>query len=85
MLFFQDRTIAYSGTNGTSIVGNSSSTFDGAVYFPTTALSYVGNSSSSGYTFLVGDTITVVGNSTVGDNYSGLSNGSPIQSATLYE
>lgn len=84
MLFFQDRSIAYSSSNGSSIIGNSSSTFDGAVYFPTTALSYVGNSSSSGYTFLVGDMITIVGNSTVGDNYSALTGGSPIQSATVY-
>jgi hypothetical protein len=85
MLFFQDRSIAYSSSNGSSIVGNSSSTFDGAVYFPTTALSYVGNSSSSGYTFLVGDTITIVGNSVLNDNYNALTNGAPIQSETLYD
>lgn len=85
MLFFQDRSIAYSSSNGSTIEGNSSSTFDGAVYFPDTALSYVGNSSSSGYTFLVADTITIVGNSEIGDNYNPLTNGSPIQSATIYD
>jgi len=85
MLFFQDRSIAYSSSNGSTIKGNSSSTFDGAVYFPDTALSYVGNSSSSGYTFLVADTITIVGNSVIGDDYNPLTNGSPIQSATIYD
>ena len=85
MLFFQDRSIAYSSSNGSDIEGNSSSTFDGAVYFPTTALSYLGNSTSSGYTFLVADTITFVGNSDIGNNYDPLTNGSPIQSATIYE
>jgi len=85
MLFFQDRSITYSSSNGSEIEGNSSSTFDGALYFPTTALSYVGNSSNSGYTLLIADTLTIVGNSTIGNNYSLLSNGSPIQSATIYD
>ena len=87
MLFFQDRSVAYSGSNGSTVIGNSSSTFDGAVYFATTALSYYGNSSSSGYTFLVADMITITGNSsmTIGSDYSSLSNGSPIKSSTLYE
>jgi Putative Flp pilus-assembly TadE/G-like len=85
MLFFQDRSV--SSGSGNSIVGNASSTFDGAIYFPTTSVRYVGNSSGSGYTFLIADTITVTGNSSmqVGDNYSTLANGSPVKSSTLYE
>jgi len=86
MLFFQDRSIA-SGSAGSSIVGNSSSTFDGAVYFSTTAVTYTGNSSGSGYTFLIADSITITGNSsmTIGTDYSSLSAGSPIKSSTLFE
>lgn len=86
MLFFQDRSIA-SGSPGSTVIGNSSSSFDGVVYFPTTALSYFGNSSGSGYTFLIADTITISGNTsmTLGVNYSSLSNGSPIKSSTLFE
>jgi len=86
MLFFQDRSIA-SGSAGSTIVGNSSSTFDGAVYFSTTSVKYTGNSSGSGYTFLIADSITMTGNTsmTIGTNYSSLSAGSPIKSSTLFE
>jgi hypothetical protein len=86
MLFFQDRTIA-SGSAGSSLVGNSSSTFDGVVYFPTTSLSYLGNSSSSGYTFIIADTLTITGNAsmTIGSNYSSLGGTSPLSSNTIYE
>ena len=84
ILFFQDRWIAR-GSAGATITGSMSSTFDGAVYFPTTALTYTGSSSSSGYTFLIADTITFTGSTTLGNNYSSLANGSPIKSSTLYE
>jgi acetyltransferase-like isoleucine patch superfamily enzyme len=36
-------------------------------------------------TFLIADKITITGNSTLGDNYTLLTNGSPVQSSTLYE
>ena len=67
--------------------GNSSSTFDAIVYSPNTAITYVGNSSGSGYTILVGYTISVTGNSafTIGSNYSSLAHGAPIKSSALYE
>jgi Flp pilus assembly protein TadG len=81
ILFFQDRSVSSSST----IEGNSSSTFDGVLYFPNAAVNYVGNSSVSGYTTLIADTISISGNSTLGDNYSSLANGSPIKSTTLYE
>lgn len=86
MLFFQDRTIA-SDSAASSVIGNSSTTFDGVLYFPTTALKFTGNSSGSGYTFLIADTVTITGNATLslGNNYSSLTDGSPIQSSSLYE
>ncbi|MGH8013725.1 MAG: pilus assembly protein TadG-related protein [Candidatus Binataceae bacterium] len=85
ILFFQDR--AVSGGAGSVINGNSNSTFDGALYFPTTSLTYNGNSSGSGYTFLIADTLSINGNSslTIGNDYSSLSDGSPIKASTLYE
>ena len=87
ILFFQDRSIAYSGSNGSTIVGNGNSTFDGALYFPTTSLSYVGNSSLKGYTFLIAYRVSMSGNVTasLGSDYSSLANGSPIKSIALYQ
>ncbi|MGC1255304.1 MAG: Tad domain-containing protein [Candidatus Acidiferrales bacterium] len=85
-LFFQDPSLPV-GSAGITVVGNSSSTFDGIIYSPTTAITYVGNSSGSGYTILIGYTITVTGNSsfTIGNNYSSLADGAPIKSSALYE
>jgi hypothetical protein len=87
ILFFQDRSIP-AGSDGSSLTGNVSNIFDGAIYFPTTGLTYTGNSSTSGYTFLIADTLTLTGSQitmTLGSNYSSLTDGSPIQSSTLYE
>jgi Flp pilus assembly protein TadG len=84
ILFFQDRSIP-TGAKGSTITGSSGSTFDGAIYFPTTAVSYSGSSSSDGYTIIVGYDVWVGGNSVLGDNYSSLPDGSPIRSTALYE
>jgi hypothetical protein len=83
ILFYQDPSVTSTASNGSSIVGSANSTFDGALYFPTTALTYAGNSSSNGYTMLVADTIKVTGNSYVGTNYSSLADGDPIKSTVL--
>lgn len=84
ILFFQDRSIPSSGAAST-ITGNASSTFDGAIYFATTQVTYNGNSSVNGYSIVVADKIVINGNSTVGNNYSSLPNGSPIKGTTLAE
>jgi hypothetical protein len=83
MLFFQDRSI----TNGaaSSINGSSGSTFSGALYFPTTPLSYAGTTGANMFTLLVADTLNFVGNSTVGNNFSCLANGSLIKDAALVQ
>ena len=86
ILFFGDRSIGTGG--GTSVItGNSHTTFDGAIYFAHTGITYTGNSSSSGYTFVVGYDVTFSGNTnvTVGNNYSSLPGGSPIKESALYE
>ena len=84
ILFYQDRSIP-STAAGSTITGNSTSTFDGAIYFPTTAVNFTGNSSATGYSIVVADRLVLSGNSSVGDNYSSLPNGSPIKSAILAE
>jgi Putative Flp pilus-assembly TadE/G-like len=84
ILFFQDRSVP-STAAGSTINGNSSSTFDGALYFPTTQLTYNGNSSASGYTIIVADKLLINGNSQMGNNYTSLANGSPIKTPVLSE
>lgn len=84
ILFFQDRSIPTSAA-GSIINGNSSSTFDGALYFPTTSVTYNGNSSLNGYTILDAYDVIWNGNSTVGNNYTSLANGSPIKSGLLVQ
>ena len=84
ILFFQDRSIPSSGAAST-ITGNSSSSFDGALYFPTTTLTFNGNSSSNGYSIVVADKLTVSGNSSLGSNYTSLTGGSPIKGTVLAE
>jgi len=82
--FFQDRSVPSSGA-GSTITGNSSSTFDGALYFATTTVSFGGNSSINGYSIVVADKLTVSGNSSIGSNYSSLTGGSPIKGTVLAE
>ena len=84
ILFFQDRSIPGSAA-GSTISGNSTSTFDGALYFPTTAVTFNGNSSTNGYSIVVADRLILSGNSTVGNNYTSLTNGSPIRGTILAE
>jgi hypothetical protein len=81
MLFFQDRSIT-SGV-GSVINGNTGSTFTGALYFPTTSLSYAGTSGADQYTYLVANTLTITGTTTIGNNYSCLANGNLIKDAAL--
>jgi Flp pilus assembly protein TadG len=84
MLFFQDRSI----TNGaaSSFNGAAGSTFNGGIYFPTTPVSYAGSSAVNGFTLIVADTLTFVGNSTVNNNVTScLANGSLIKDAALVQ
>jgi len=84
MLFFQDRSIT-SGV-GSTINGAAGSTFNGGIYFPTTALSYAGSTGVNGFTLLVADTLTFVGNSTVNNDVTAcLASGSLIKDAALVQ
>jgi len=84
ILIFQDRSIPTTGA-GSTITGNASSTFDGAIYFPTTTVSFKGNSSASGYSIVVANMLTLSGNASLGSNYSSLTGGSPIKGTILAE
>jgi hypothetical protein len=84
ILFFQDRSIP-AGAAGSTINGNSSSTFDGAIYFATTTVNFNGNSSANGYSILVADKLVLNGNSSLGSNYTSLTGGSPIKGTILAE
>lgn len=84
ILFFQDRSIA-TGAAGSTISGSSSSTYDGALYFPTTTLTYSGSSSSNGYTIIDAYELALSGSSSFGTNYSSLASGSPIKGTELAE
>ena len=75
MLFFDDRSIYDSRAN--KLVGGASSTFDGALYFRNSPLQFAGNNSTSGYMVLVADTISINGTTTIGNNYTSLSNPNP--------
>ena len=78
MLFFEDRSL--SGLNN-NIVGGSgcgTCTFDGAMYFKNSSLSFAGNNTANGYMVLVADSISINGASTLGSNYTSLSNPNPL-------
>lgn len=72
VLFFDDRSV--SGLSHT-INGNSSSSFNGALYFKQNALTFAGTSNAShGYLVIVADTIKMTGNSNLGNDYEDLEN-----------
>jgi hypothetical protein len=90
LLFYQDPTVAWSASNGSTIAGAANSVYDGIIYFPTTDLTYSGNSSTSstgtdGYTTLVGYNVTINGTAQVNADYSTLGGSNPLQNALFAE
>ena len=83
ILFFQDASIA-AGSGASSFAGGTYITLSGALYFPTTQLSY-SNGINAAYTILVANTIIFAGGATMNNNYTSLADGSPIQASSLYE
>ena len=76
ILFYQDRTIASPAAS--TITGATNANFVGALYFPTSALTYTGASNGQ-YTILVAKSLTFTGAATVGSDYTSLPGGSPIR------
>jgi hypothetical protein len=85
ILFFQDRNFATTSTAGDQFSGDNSSVIDGVLYVPKGKLTYSGSSSATGYTNIVAKTVVFGGNSTVNNNYTTLTNGSPIKKGVLVE
>jgi hypothetical protein len=90
LLFYQDPTVPWSASNGSIIAGAANSVYDGIIYFPTTDLTYAGNSSTSssgtdGYTTLVGYNVKVAGTAQVNADYSTLGGTNPLQNALFAE
>jgi hypothetical protein len=84
LLFYQDPRISWVSSNGSTITASSTSVFDGIFYFPTTDLTYAGNSSTNGYTILLAYNVKISGNAQVRSNYSQLG-GNPIHMASFIE
>jgi hypothetical protein len=80
ILFFQDR--AASPLTGSSFSGGTSVVMDGALYFPSTTVSYSGGSGAH-YTLIVSQTISFSGGSTLNSDYSSLAGGSPIKGGAM--
>jgi len=84
MLFFQDRSITSGPTN--AITGGSTLSLEGAIYFPTTPLTFTGGSSgSTGCSILVASTISFTGPSSLSASCTDFANGSPIKKVALAE
>jgi hypothetical protein len=102
MLFTQDSSIGGSSSWGhgwgwgggsssasqCTLKFDSTSTVDGSCYTPNASCTFAGNSSSSGYTIVVADSVTLTGNTTQTHhcNYTSLSNGiGPIMTSALFK
>lgn len=85
ILFFQDRSVPTTGA-GSTFGGNSAQVYTGALYFPTTQITYKGTPSlDSMSTIMVGWTLEFRGDATL-NNYTLLpGGGGPIPGATLVE
>jgi len=90
LLFYQDPSVAWSSSNTSTVTGGSNSVYNGILYFPTTDLSYAGNSSTTsggtdGYTTLIGYNVKIAGTAQVNANYSTLGGSNPLQNALFAE
>jgi hypothetical protein len=89
LLFYQDPRVEWRSNNGSSITASSTSQFEGILYFPSTDLTYAGNSSSGsptgGYTILVAYNLKIAGSASVNTDFSSLGGSSPLQVAAFAE
>jgi hypothetical protein len=87
ILFFDDRQASTYINNPTSIItGGSGANLTGALYFPSSSLTYAGGTAQSTYSIVVAWQLNITGNSVFNDNYANLpGGGSPIHVAYLAE
>jgi hypothetical protein len=76
ILFFQDRNIASPAAS--SFSGGASAILNGALYFPTSTLSYSGGTGTA-YTILISKKISFSGGAALNNDYSSLPGGSPVK------
>jgi hypothetical protein len=84
MLFWNDDNAPYRNV-GSVIAGTSNSSFTGAMYFPSTHLTWAGTSDTSSWNMIVAKTITIAGNAVVNSDYDSTTIGVPTRKATLVE
>ena len=86
ILLYNDRNQPVSYTQGGEVVGTSTSTFEGVLYFPTRHLKFHGTSDANSWQLAIGNTVSVAGTSSVGVNFSTGYSGAPnMRKATLVE
>jgi len=84
MLFWNDPN-APNRNPDSNITGTSTSRFEGAMYFPSTQINYSGTSTAADWTMIVGNTISIVGTTTVTGDYNASTISPPTRRATLVE
>jgi hypothetical protein len=83
ILFFEDRNAPASYD---SYGGGSTAVYQGTIYAKNASITMYGNSAiNAAYTMVVADTIHMIGTSGFNNNYSSLTNGSPIQKIIVVE
>jgi putative Flp pilus-assembly TadE/G-like protein len=90
LLFYQDPRVAWTSSNGSIIAGAANSVYQGILYFPSTDLTYAGNSNSQasgtgGYTMLVGYNVKIAGTATINGDYTAIGGTNPVQDALFAE
>jgi hypothetical protein len=84
MLFWNDPAAPASNPQS-NIAGNTASRFEGAMYFPSSTLNYSGTSTAAAWTMIVGNTISITGNTQVTGGYNASTISPPTRRATLVE
>ncbi len=93
VLYFEDRTAPGTtpapalGTNTDVFSGGANATYTGLIYAKNSTISLYGNPSlaSAAYTMIVADQVNLVGASTLNNDYSSLTGGSPLQQVAVVE
>ncbi len=81
VLLYQDPSL---GTVAASTFsGGTNLTLNGALYFPTSALSYSNGSTTAAYTIIVADSISFTGGTVLNNNYTSLPGGSPVKGSGI--
>lgn len=77
ILFFQDRSISYSASNGASFTGGSALNMSGTLYFPTTSVSFSNGATNSSYMAIIASLVSFTGGAKIKNDptgtYTGLS------------